>query len=342
MPPIFYIAGTNGKGSTTAFIKYILEANGYQVHRFTSHHLIDVNERIEVSSKIISDDYLNELSLECKFLAEKFNIKLGYFEGQTVIAFLAFKRNPAVATILETGLGGRMDTINVITNPLVSVITSLSYDHTKILGDTMDKISFEKAGIIKNNGNAILGKQNNSLIYNFFDIIAHFRNVKINIFDRDWKVEKTNMGFKFFGFGKELNLPSPNLSGDHQILNAGNAISAILSQNKIKVSDEAIINGIKNVQWNARLQNIKQTSIGKLLPENYELWLDGAHNEGVATILKEWINNENEKNKKPTFIIFGMLARKNSYDFILNLKDIIDYAITINIHNEEECADHKA
>ncbi len=341
IPPIFHIAGTNGKGSTTSFIKYILEAEGYKVHRFTSPHLIDVNERIEISSNIITDDYLNELSKECKFLVEKYDINLSYFEGQMFIAFLAFLRNPAIATILEVGLGGRLDATNVIKNPLVSVITSLSYDHTKILGDTIDRIAFEKAGIIKNNGNVIVGKQNNEVIYNFFDIIAKCRNVNLYKYDKDWNIKKIEDTFIFYGFGRELELPKLQLYGKHQIYNAGNAIAAILSQNKIKVSNKAIICGLKNTEWPGRLQNIKNTKLGQFLPKDFELWLDGAHNEGGATIINDWIDEENKKEKMPTFVIIGMLSRKNSYDFIDKLKKSIDYAFGINIHTDDEIKDCK-
>ncbi len=341
IPPVFHIAGTNGKGSTTAFIKHILEAEGYKVHRFTSPHLVDINERIEVSSDIISDDYLNELSKECKFLVEKYDANLSYFEGQMLMAFLAFARNPAIATILEVGLGGRLDATNVIKNPLISVITSLSYDHTKILGDTIDRIAFEKAGIIKNNSNVVIGKQNNEIIYNFFDIIAKCRNTKIFIYNRDWNIRKNGNTFIFSGFGKELELPQLQLTGEHQIYNAGNAIAAVLSQNKIKISDKSIVDGLKNTKWSGRLQNIKNTKLGQILPKNFQLWLDGAHNEGGATIINEWIEKENKKEKIPTFVIIGMLARKNSYDFIDKLKKSIDYAFGVNIHTDDEIKDCK-
>lgn len=339
IPSVFHIAGTNGKGSTTAFIKYILEAEGYKIHRFTSPHLVDINERIEVSSDIISDDYLDELSKECEFLVKKYDANLSYFEGQMLIGFLAFSRNPAIATILEVGLGGRLDATNVIKNPLVSVITSLSYDHTKILGDTVDRIAFEKAGIIKNNCNVIVGRQNHDLMYNFFDILSKCRNANLHEYDRNWNIKKNGNDFIFEGFGKKLKLPQLQLFGEHQIYNAGNAIAAILCQNKIKVSDDSIIEGLKNTEWSGRLQNITKTVLEKFLPKNFQVWLDGAHNEGGATIINEWIEEENKKEKMPTFVVMGMLARKNSYDFIDRLKKSIDYAFGVNIHTDDEIKD---
>lgn len=334
IPPVFHVAGTNGKGSTTAFIKAILEADGYKVHRFISPHLIDVNERIEIAGKIITDKYLSELSKECEELDRQHNGNVSYFEGQMVMALLAFMRNPADATILEVGLGGRLDATNVIKNPLVSVITSLSYDHTKILGDTIDRIAFEKAGIIKNGGSAVLGKQENELVYRFFEIVAKSRKVTLNEYDRDWRIEDDDSGFDFVGFGKKIHLPTPSLVGKHQIFNAGNAVAALLSQDKIKISNDALAVGIKNAKWAGRLQLVENTKLNEILPDNFQLWLDGAHNEGASTIIKNWIGEKREDEK--IFLVIGMLARKNSHDFVLNLKDIVDYTVAVNIHDGDE------
>lgn len=342
IPPVFHIAGTNGKGSTTAFIKSILEAEGYKVHRFISPHLVDINERIEVSSKIISDDYLNDLSKECKILDEKYEGNVSYFEGQLVMALLAFARNPADAVILEVGLGGRLDATNVIKNPLVDVITSLSLDHTKILGDTLDKIAFEKAGIIKNGANVILGKQENNSIYKFFEVVAEFRKNKLYEYDRDWSIKEQKKGFDFIGFDKNLHLSNPSLYGKHQFLNVGNAIASVLCQDKIYVSDNSIKKGIENAKWLGRLQLIQNTNLNEILPKNFQLWLDGAHNEGAGVIINDWLDTENKKEKMPTYIIIGMLSRKNSYDFILKLKDRIDCFYAINIHDgSDETKDSK-
>ena len=149
LPPVFHIAGTNGKGSTSAFIKYILEDAGYKVHRYTSPHLVEFNERIEISGKKVTDEYYNELAQECKFAVEKYNLDVTYFEIITTIAFMAFVRNEADATILEVGMGGRLDATNVVDNQLVSIITPISLDHTETLGDTLEKIAMEKFGIVK-------------------------------------------------------------------------------------------------------------------------------------------------------------------------------------------------
>ncbi len=334
VPPIFHVAGTNGKGSTTAYLKYILEADGYLVHRFTSPHLVDWNERIEVSSKIITDEYANELAAECKEFSEKNNLKLSYFEGIMMIAMLAFSRNPAAATILEVGLGGRLDATNVIHDPLVEIITSISYDHTKTLGSTLAAIAGEKAGIIKDGKTLIINKQKPEA----FDVlyrIGQEKHNKIYSNGKEWSVEKLKDTFVFRGFGKELELPLPYLQGEYQIDNAGGAIAALLSQDKIKISDKAIADGMKNVRWIGRLQNMSDNKkLNQYLPNGTELIIDGAHNEDAARGLTEWLKNK--KDGKYNILVIGMLQRKDSREYIAKLDKAFDLVITIHMRNEEK------
>lgn len=334
LPPIFHIAGTNGKGSTTAYLKYILEAEGYLVHRFTSPHLVDWNERIEVSSKMITDDYAIELAKECKNFAEKNDLKLSYFEGITLIAFLAFARNPAVATILEVGLGGRLDATNVINNPLVSIITSISFDHQKTLGNTLSAIAGEKAGIIKEGKTLIINKQKQEA----FDVLykkGEEKHNKIYSYGKEWSIEKLENSFIYRGFGKELELPLPYLQGEYQLENAGGAISALLSQNKIKISDKAIAEGLKNVRWIGRLQDMSNNKkLTEFLPKGTELVIDGAHNEDGARGLTQWLKNK--KDNKYNILIIGILERKDSKDYINKLEKAFDLVITISMKNEEK------
>lgn len=334
LPPVFHVAGTNGKGSTTAFLKYILEAEGYLTHRFTSPHLVDLNERIEVSSKIISDEYLNELAEECKQFAEKNNLAISYFEGLFIISILAYIRNPAVATILEVGLGGRLDATNIIKTPLVEIITSISFDHMKILGNTLRAIAIEKSGIIKECGTLIIDKQPQEAFDAIYEV-GKERNNKIYSYGKEWSVEKLKNSFIFKGFNKEMELPLPYLEGEHQIYNAGGAIAAILSQNKIKVSDKSIAEGMKNVRWIGRLQNMSSNKkINENLATGTEVIIDGAHNEGGAGEISKWINSKEAK--KYNILIIGILERKDSRDYIQKLNKSFDLVITINITNEEK------
>lgn len=333
LPPVFHIAGTNGKGSTTAYLKYILEAEGYLVHRYISPHLVEFNERIEVSGKIISDKYLTELANECKNFAEKHNLIVSYFEGITIMAILAFTRNPAVASVVEVGLGGRLDATNVIPNPLASIITSISFDHMKILGDTIPLIAKEKAGIIKENGTLIIDKQEKDA-YDVIHKVGKEKNNRIFGCGKEWSVKKLKDSFLFKGFGRDLELPMPALDGDFQIYNAGGAIAALLSQNKIKVSDNSIISGLKNTVWPARLQNLSDNKkIAELLPKNTEVILDGAHNEDAAKKLSTWLKNK--KDDKLNILVIGILQRKDSHSYIKNLNKIFDRVITVRILDDE-------
>lgn len=337
LPPIFHVAGTNGKGSTTAYLKYILEAEGYLVHRFTSPHLVDWNERIEISSKIITDEYAIELVNECKEFSEKHDLKLTYFEVMTAMAILAFSRHPAVATILEVGLGGRLDATNVIKNPLVEIITSISFDHMKTLGYTLSAIAGEKAGIIKEGKTLIIDKQPQEA----FDVIykvGQEKHNKIYSCGKEWSTEKLKDSFIFRGFGKELELPLPYLQGDYQIDNAGGAIAALLSQDKIKVSDKAIVEGMKNVRWIGRLQNMSDNKkLTQFLPKGTELIIDGAHNEDASKKLTQWLKSKTDN--KHNILIIAMLQRKDSIDYINKLDKIFDLVITIQMRNEDKSKD---
>ena len=334
---IFHIAGTNGKGSTTAYLKSILEEEGYLVHRYTSPHLVNLNERIEVSSKIISDDYFNDLAYECKQISETYDLPLSYFEGLTVMAFLAFSRNLAKATILEVGLGGRLDATNVITNPLVSVITSISYDHMSILGDTLEKIAIEKAGIIKKDKTLIIDRQQ-EVVMNTLMKIATENNNTTYAYNKEWSIEKLNdCSFVFKGFGKILELPIPSLEGEYQLYNAGGAIASLLAQKEIDISEKSIINGLKKVNWNGRLQNLSNNNkLKEMLPIGTEVIIDGAHNEDAASKLHDYIVDKNTKNKKYNILIIAMLDRKDSLNYIKNLKNIFDLVIITKLNAGKE------
>lgn len=337
LPPIFHVAGTNGKGSTTAFLKYIFEEEGYLVHRFTSPHLVELNERIEVSSKIISDEYLKELYLECRKIDDEKGFGITYFEGLFIIAVLAFAENPAIATILEVGLGGRLDATNTLESSLASIITSISFDHMNYFGNTLPLIAKEKAGIIKQNGTLIIDKQPEGIDDLLYEEGLK-KNNKVYSYGKEWNIEKLKYTFIFKGFGKELEIPLPSLQGDHQLYNAGGAIAAILSQNKIKVSEKSIVNGIKNTKWNARLQDItKETKLNGLINDNSEVILDGAHNEDAAKQLSNWLKSKNDD--KYNILIIGMLSRKDSQAYIKNITKKFNLIITTRITNEKTSRD---
>jgi len=336
LPPIIHITGTNGKGSVSAFLKSILEENGYKIHRYTSPHLLNVNERVEICGKPISDKYLKELENECSEMNNKYPMRISYFEGLTIMAFLAFSRIPADVLILEVGMGGTWDATNVVKNPLANIIMPISLDHMEYLGNTIEKIAKEKAGIFKKNSIAIISKQKNG-VYKVLSENAKSKNCKILQYDKDWNIEAKNDGFILNCKNEKFNLPKPSLEGEHQYLNAATAIVTLLSQDKLKINKNSLSRAIQNVNWPGRLQNLTSTKLfKKYFDNNSELWLDGGHNEGAAKIISNWITKKNEENNKKTVIISGIMKRKNSLAFLAQLKDKIDFGIAINIHFDEE------
>ena len=327
IPPVFHIAGTNGKGSVSSFLKYMLEDAGYKVHRFTSPHLVNFNERIEVSSSQISDEYYNQLAEECKFIVEKYNLEISYFEAITTIAFMAFARNEAEATVLEVGMGGRLDATNVIKQPLASIITSISLDHTKALGDTVEKIAIEKAGIMKQGSNCLIAKQEQDSIYNVFQQKAKEVGCYLYQADKDWSYERSSDSECLFkGLFKMFQTPLPSLLGEHQINNAGVAIASLVSQNQIKITNDNIKNGLVGTKWIARLQDITDSVFKKYLESNDRLILDGGHNEGGARVISDFIKSTKNNDTKDIAIIV-MLERKDSTAFTRELADSFDEII---------------
>jgi len=317
LPPVIHVAGTNGKGSTIAFLRAFLEAAGYSVHVYTSPHLVYFNERIVLAGKMISDEFLGEVLAECKEAAR--DIPVTFFEGTTAAAFLAFSRIPADILLLETGMGGRLDATNIIEKPLLIIITPISLDHMAYLGDTLVKIAGEKAAIMKPSVACVLGKQE-AAAAGVIEMVAREKGVELLRFGHEWRVEKTLLtsssisalcfvpcasylqgtkhkaqstdeeeGFKFISNDRTINLPSPALPGDHQLLNAGVAIAALEKMPDFKVSPHHIITGLKSVTWPARLQHLTTGRLTEMLPGNYSLWLDGGHNRAGGEILAEWL-----------------------------------------------------
>ncbi len=331
MPPTIHIAGTNGKGSTLSFLKTIFEESGLKVHSYTSPHLVYFNERIKLAGIEISDQFLNEVLRECQQAAErKPQIDITFFEGITVAAFLAFSKVKADILLLETGMGGKLDATNVLDQVLCSIITPISFDHTDFLGDTLSKISSEKAGIIKNSCPTFIGKQKSLALKTIINKAKQQKSETFT-FNQNWKIKKYKNHFLFDGFGKEYKLPLPSLAGDHQLENASLAIAVSLNQKKFKVSEDNIRSALIKTSWPARLQKIEKGKFHKILPSNCELYLDGSHNpQGSQTICKFL---EKQKNKK-IFVIFAMLQDKDCQKFLENIAPKIDHLFALEIANE--------
>jgi dihydrofolate synthase / folylpolyglutamate synthase len=330
IPPVIHVTGTNGKGSTIAFLKYILRNAGYKVHVYTSPHLIRFNERIEVANSEISDDLLFQVIEGTRIAAEKNNIVPTFFEGTTAAAILAFSKVPADFTIIETGLGAKLDATNIIDNPAATIICSISLDHTEYLGDNVIDIAHHKAGIIKNNTPCIVAMQYEE-VFKVIEQYAHQHNASLYAFEYDWIAYKYQSGMKFESENLNLTIPLIGLNGDHQIMNAGNAIAALNSIQGLNISAENYINGIRDTFWPSRLQKLTTGTLTAKLPPKWEIIVDGAHNEAGAFNIGNWLSDLHNTKK---YLIFGMSQGRDVIAFINLLKDHIDKIYVVSIDAE--------
>ena len=315
LPPVVHVAGTNGKSSLVAYLRAMAEAAGYRVHVYTSPHLVRFNERIRVAGDLISDDMLEDVLTE----AEQANREqpITFFEITTVSAFLAFARVPADLAVLEVGMGGRNDTTNVV-NPALSAITPIGYDHTSFLGDTLEKIAAEKAGILKRTVPAVIGRQREASAGVIANRAAELA-VPLFRMGREWQVKPTLGGFRYDSDLLGIDLPAPALVGAHQIDNAATAVACIerLRAAQFRIDDAAVRKGLASVDWPARLQKLTRGPLVDALPPAAELWLDGGHNEDCGIVLArqaaEWAK---EPAALPLYLIFGMLTTKDASGFL--------------------------
>jgi dihydrofolate synthase/folylpolyglutamate synthase len=315
LPPAVHVAGTNGKGSLVAYLRAMSEAAGYRAHVYTSPHLVRFNERIRVAGQLISDDLLEDVLTEC----EEANAgqPITFFEITTVAAFLAFARVPADIAIIEVGMGGRLDTTNVI-DPILSAITPIGYDHTGFLGNTLEKIAGEKAGILKHAVPAVIGRQREA---GAGVIAARAGQLAVPLFrmGREWQVNPTDRGFRYESDLMTLDLPAPALAGAHQIDNAATAVACVerLRAANFEIDDAAIRKGLAAVEWPARLQRLTRGPLVEALPPGCELWLDGGHNEdcgiALARMAADWAK---EPAPLPLYLVFGMLTTKDASGFL--------------------------
>lgn len=308
LPPIVHVAGTNGKGSTCAFVRAMGEAAGMRVHVYTSPHLVHFNERIRIAGTLVTDDVL------LAALAEVERINAGapitVFEVTTAAAFLLFARTQADLCVLEVGLGGRGDATNVTPPPVATAITSISLDHRELLGPTLDVIAAEKAGIMKPGVPVAIGAQPPEVLAVLTDHAARV-GVPMRLRGRDWDVTATPSGFDFRDSDGVLALPQPSLPGAFQQDNAGIAIAALRASG-LPIPIDAIAAGIAGAEWPARMQRLTGR-LAALLPPDWELWLDGGHNPGAGEVLADHLIAWSDR---PTHLIVGMKQAKDSAEFL--------------------------
>jgi dihydrofolate synthase / folylpolyglutamate synthase len=328
LPPVIHIAGTNGKGSTQAFLRAIMEAAGLKVHAYTSPHLVRFHERIRVAGSLIAEEQLSALLEECETAND--GEPITFFEITTAAAFLAFSRAPADYLLLEVGLGGRLDATNVIEQPKTCAITSIGLDHQQYLGDTIDLIAREKAGIIKRGVPCVVGHMPPAA-RRAIEHVAERVRAPLSIAGQEWDCFAQNGRMVFQDGGGLLDLPMPRLQGTHQIGNAGNAIALIRALNDVCISEAHVAQGLQTVAWPARMQRLKGGALSAMLPTGSELWLDGGHNADAGVVLAETLK---AMSPKPLVVIWGMLNTKDATQFFRPLESIADHVVTLNIPNE--------
>lgn len=328
LPPIVHIAGTNGKGSTLAFLRAIMEAAGLKVHAYTSPHLVKFHERIRVAGDLILEDELSMLLQECE--AANADEPITFFEMTTAAAFLAFARTPADYLLLEVGLGGRLDATNVTPPPQACCITSIGLDHQQYLGDTLDLIAREKAGIIKRGVPCAIGPMPDEA-RSAIEEVASRLHTPLSIAGQDWDCHAQNGRMVFQDADGLLDLPLPKLMGSHQISNAGNAVAVMRILKDPRITEDHIAEGLQTVSWPARMQRLKSGALSSMLREGAELWLDGGHNADAGVVLADTLK---AMPAKPLVIIWGMLNTKDAQQFFRPLAAIADHVITLAIPDE--------
>jgi len=324
LPPVIHIAGTNGKGSTLAMIRAGLEAGGNMVHAHTSPHLARFHERIRVAGELISEPALTQILDECE--AANGGETITYFEITTCAALLAFARTPADFTLLEVGLGGRLDATNVIKKPALTIITPVSYDHPQFLGETLPEIAGEKAGILKRGVPCIVGPQEDEAL-NVIEARAARVGAPLSVYGQHWHVAQERDRLVYQDETGLLDLPLPALIGAHQIQNGGIALAALRALDMGEAACEA---ALTDADWPARLQRLRHGPLVQAAG-NAEVWLDGGHNGAAGMALAEALTRLPER---PLHLICGMLNTKDVGGYMRPLAPLVKTLHAIPVPDE--------
>lgn len=331
LAPVFHVAGTNGKGSTCAFLRAGLEASGHRVHAFTSPHLVRYNERIRIAGKLIEDQRLGELM--GRVLDANDEIGASLFEVNTAVAFLAFAEEPADACILEVGLGGRLDATNIVEQPLVAGIASLGLDHQAFLGDRMIDVASEKAGIAKR-GVPLVTQLYAPELAERIGEIAHDVGAIWEPRGLHWDAIVRQDKLRYRDRQGELDLPLPRLPGKHQALNAALAVAMLRHQNVLDVPPSALSAAMGWTNWPARLQQLHGGPLFEMLPRGSELWVDGGHNPSAARLVADYARRK-WRDGLPLVLLFASLKAKDAAGVLRPFKGIVSKVMTMPIEGHE-------
>jgi dihydrofolate synthase/folylpolyglutamate synthase len=336
LPPVIHVAGTNGKGSTIAFMRAVLEAAGLAVHVYTSPHLVSFHERIRLGAPgggvLVSERALVDAFRRCE--AANAGEPITVFEITTAAALLLFSENQAHVLLLEVGLGGRVDATNVIERPLATVVTPVSRDHSEYLGDTVGAIAGEKAGIFKRGVPAVIALQESAEAAAVLERHAQKTGARLFVGGQDFHVHEESGRLVYQDEDGLLDLPLPRLPGRHQHVNAGTAVAALRAAGFGRLASSAFEAGVARADWPARLQRLARGRLPEMLPTDAELWLDGGHNpdggKALATALAEF----EERRNRPLVLIVGMLGTKDAGGFLSPFAGLARAVIAVPIRNQ--------
>jgi len=336
LPPVIHVAGTNGKGSTVAYLRAILEAAGLRVHVFTSPFLVRLNECFRLGQsgggQLVNDEELRAAFEHCE--RANAGAPVTIFEIETAVAFDLFSRRPADVVLLEVGLGGRLDSTNVIDTPLVTVITPVSMDHTEFLGGSLAAIAGEKAGIIKRNVPVVVAEQAGEAM-SVIEARARQMHAPLMAAGQQWHVGVERGRLVYQDERGLMDLDAPRLFGRHQFDNAGLAIATLRAQSLFRIEPAAFESGIVAAEWPARMQRITSGDLLKLAPEGAEVWLDGGHNAEGGRIAAAALGDLEERVSRPLVVICGMMANKDAKGFLANFTGLTRHIVAVPIPDHE-------
>jgi dihydrofolate synthase / folylpolyglutamate synthase len=336
LPPVIHVAGTNGKGSTIAYLRAILEAANLRVHVYTSPSLVRINECFRLGRPgggvLVGDDELRGALEHCE--RANAGAPITIFEIETAAAFLLFAQHPADVVLLEVGLGGRLDATNVIDAPLATVIAPVSMDHTEYLGDTLMKIAREKAGIIKRDVPVICAEQPPEAMA-VIEQGAKRMHAPLHSAGEEWHVNVERGRLVYQDDRGLMDLAAPKLFGRHQFDNAGLAIATLRAQNAFRIEPAAFEAGIVNAEWPARMQRLAAGTLVEQAPQGSELWLDGGHNVEGGRVAAAALGDLEERVSRPLVVIAGMMANKDAGGFLANFAGLTRHIVAVQIPDRD-------
>lgn len=337
LPPVIHVAGTNGKGSASAFCRALYEAEGLAVHVHTSPHLVNWHERFRLGSRggagrLVSDDHLTDAL--CRVADANDGAAITVFEILTAVTFVLFSEHPADAVVMEVGLGGRFDATNVITHPAVSLIMPISMDHQAYLGDRVELIAAEKAGIIKPGCPVVIAQQNEEAARHVLEATAQRLGAPAVVYGQDFSAHEEAGRLVYQDEFGLMDLPLPRLEGRHQHANAAAAIRAVKMAG-LAITHQAVERAMQDVSWPGRMQRLASGRLGLLAPAGSEILIDGGHNPGAGQATAETLADLEERFSRPLFMIAGMLSTKDPVGYFEAFAGMVRHVFTVPIADSD-------